>query len=99
MRLRLTAEQEEIDGVHPDNIYEMGLSVSCIDESVYSTSKVLVSVTMSASLRNNGETHLHLPSAEDRQKHDPSDKNMCGTQDAFREKNTAPNCSTVQIKV
>ena len=32
--------------------------------------------------RNNGETHLHLTSAEDCQKHDPSDKSMCGTQDA-----------------
>ena len=50
MRLRATAEQEEIDGVHPENVYEMGLSVCCIDESVDSTSKVLVSVMMSARL-------------------------------------------------
>ena len=48
--MRATAEQEEIDGVHPGNVYEMGLSASCIDESVDSTSKVLVSVMMSASL-------------------------------------------------
>ena len=48
--MRATAEQEEIDGVHLENVYEMGLSVSCIDESVDSTSKVLVSVMMSASL-------------------------------------------------
>ena len=49
-RLRATPEQEEIDGVHPENVCEMGLSVSCMDESVDSTSKMLVSVIMSASL-------------------------------------------------
>ena len=32
--------------------------------------------------RNNGETHLHLTFAEDRQKHDLSVKSMCGTQNA-----------------
>ena len=95
--MRATAEQEEIDGVHQENVYEMDLSVSCIDESVDSTSRVLVSVMMSASFvievetlrhqpsilpRNNGETHLHRTSAEDCQKHDPSDKSMYGTQDA-----------------
>ena len=32
--------------------------------------------------RNNGETHLHMTSAEDRRKHDPSVKSMKGTQDA-----------------
>ena len=32
--------------------------------------------------RNNGETHLHLTFAEERQKHDPSVKSMCETQDA-----------------
>ena len=53
MRLRATAEQEEIDGVHPENVCETGLSVSCIDESVDSTSRVLVSVMMSASLSLN----------------------------------------------
>ena len=25
----MTAEQEEIDGVHPEHVYETGLSVSC----------------------------------------------------------------------
>ena len=50
VRLRATVEQEKIDGVHQENVYEMGLSVSCIDESVDSTSQVLVSVMMSASL-------------------------------------------------
>ena len=67
MRLRSTAEQEEIDGVHSEGVYEIVPSVSCIDEStsltqstcadvfsldesVDSTSQVLVSVTMSASL-------------------------------------------------
>ena len=49
-RLRATAEQEEIDGVRPENVSHMGLSVSFIDESVDSTSKVLVSVVVSASL-------------------------------------------------
>ena len=39
--------------------------------------------------RNKGETHSHLISAEDCQKHDPSDKSMCGTQDA----------SAIQIKM
>ena len=48
--MRAIAEQEEIDGVHPENVYEMGLSVSCMDESVDSTSSLLVSVMMSASL-------------------------------------------------
>ena len=43
-------EQEEIGGVHPENVSDMGLSVSCIDESVDSTSKELVSVMVSASL-------------------------------------------------
>ena len=66
--------------------------------------------------RNNGETHLHP--AEDCQKHEPSDENMGGTQDASHigqlgcanricgesgslQKNThtAPQCSTIQIKV
>ena len=32
--------------------------------------------------RNNGEIHLHLTFAEDRLKHDPSVKSMCGSQDA-----------------
>ena len=32
--------------------------------------------------RNNGETHLHMTSAEDRRKHDPSVKSMYGIQDA-----------------
>ena len=110
MRLRATAEQEEIDGLHRENVCEMGLSVSGIDESLDTTSEVLVSVMMSANLslnlkhcdilpRNNGETLLHLTCAEDSQKHDPSDKSVCGTQDAFKETNTAPHCSTVQIKV
>ena len=61
--------------------------------------------------RNNGETHLHLTSAEDCQKHVPSDKNMGGTQDAshtgqlgcgqkaFKETNIAPHCFTIQIKM
>ena len=46
----MTGEQEEIDGAHPGNIYEVDLSVSCIDESVDPTSQMLVSVMMSASL-------------------------------------------------
>ena len=50
MRLRATAEQEEIDGVLSESVYEIVLSVSCINESVDSTSKVLVSVMMSPSL-------------------------------------------------
>ena len=32
--------------------------------------------------RYKGETHLHLTSAEDCQKHNSSDKNMCGIQEA-----------------
>ena len=34
----MTEEQEEIDGVHSENVCEMGLSVSCLDEYVDSTS-------------------------------------------------------------
>ena len=52
MRLRSTARREETGGVHPENVYEMGLSVSCTDDSVDSTSKVLVSIMMSASVSN-----------------------------------------------
>ena len=55
-RLRVTAEQEEIDGVHSENVYEMGLSVSCIAESVGSSSKVLVSTMMSVSLSTKGHS-------------------------------------------
>ena len=33
MRLRSNAEQEEIDEVHPEGVYEIVQSVSCIDES------------------------------------------------------------------
>ena len=72
----------------------MGLSVSCIYESVHSTSKVLFNKQseiieveplrhqQSTLPRNNGEAHSHLTSAEVCQKHEPSDKNMDGTQDA-----------------
>ena len=54
------------------------------DESVDSTSKVLVSIMMSESILPGTMERLisHLTSAGDCQKHDPSDKNMGGTQDA-----------------
>ena len=48
----MTAEQDEIDEVHPENVYQMGLLVSCTNESVDSTSKVLGSIMMSVSLSN-----------------------------------------------
>ena len=71
--MRATAEQEEIDGVHPENVCEVGEFVIEV-ETLRHQQSILP--------RNNGETHLHLTSEEDCQKHDPSDKNMCGTQDA-----------------
>ena len=55
----MTEEQEEIDGVHPENVCEMGLSVSCLDEYVDSTSKALISILMSVSLSNK-ENSLRL---------------------------------------
>ena len=58
--MRATAEQEEIDGVHSECVYEIvpmqdtdDLHRRLVqDESVDSTSKVLVSVMMSVSLSN-----------------------------------------------
>ena len=60
-KLRATAEQEEIDGVHPENVYEI-VPMEDTDElhrripqdqSVDSTSKVLGSIMVSASLSIN----------------------------------------------
>ena len=67
MRLRANAEQEEIDGVRPENVFEMGLSVSCMDESVDSTSKVLVSVMMFViEVEKETNTAPHVPQSKSR---------------------------------
>ena len=95
--MRATAEQEEIDGAHPEIVYEMCLSVSCIDESVDSTSKMLVSVMMSASL------HLTRACVELKMLHTSGSLVVrtasVESQEAFKETNTAPHCSKAQIKM
>ena len=99
-RLRATAEREEIERVHPENVYEMVCVLhkrvcgfnkqgACLNPDVgeFVKQRKFIQVgtlrhQQSILSKNDGETHLHLTSAEDCQKHDPSDKNMCGTQDA-----------------
>ena len=62
-RLRATAEQEEIYGVHSEGVYEIVPSGSCIDESKGLTqtrfADVLhkTSLWMSVSLSKQGENH------------------------------------------
>ena len=66
VRLRSTAEQEEIDGEHLECVYEIvpmqdtvELHRCFLDESVDSTCKVFVSIIMLASL--SFEVKEHIP--------------------------------------
>ena len=54
-RLRATARREEIDWVRSESVYEI-VPMQNTDESVDSTSKVLVSILMSVSLSNEGKS-------------------------------------------
>ena len=68
-------------------MFQCKTQTSFIDESVDSTSKVFclcetLRHQQSILPRSDGDTHLHLVFAEDRQKNDPSVKSMCGTRDA-----------------